>query len=59
MLESWFTFFSVQPKMVQEILNKKIAYNKFILIGGKVIDYNFSILVKTKITRINDLLISS
>ena len=58
MLESWFTFFSVQPKTIQEILSEKIVYNKYILIGGKLIDHNFSILVKTKITRINDLLIS-
>ena len=40
-------------------MSEKVAYNKYILIGGKVIDYNFSILVKTIITRINDLLISS
>ena len=59
MLKSWYTFFSIQPKTVQEILSEKVTYNKYILIGGKVIDYNFSILAKTKITRINDLLISS
>ena len=34
-LESWYTFFSISPTTINEILNEKLHYNKFITIGGK------------------------
>ena len=39
-IESWYNFYAVNTNGIQEILNEKLVYNKFILIGGKTISPN-------------------
>ena len=36
-IESGYKFYAVYPNGIQEILNEKLVYSKFILIGGKTI----------------------
>ena len=51
----WFKFFAVAPNSLQEILNEKLTYNKYITIGGKVIELSFSVIKETGITKIGQL----
>ena len=36
-VETWYKFYAVNPSCTEEILNEKLADNKNILIGGKMI----------------------
>ena len=55
MLESWYTFFSISPTTINEILNEKLHYNKFITIGGKSLSKKSIFLQDTQISKIRDL----
>ena len=55
-LESWYKFFSVEPKTIQEIMSEKITFNKHILIGKKVIDSKNNMIKETKITKLGELI---
>ena len=54
-LESWFKFFAVAPNSLEEILNEKLTYNKYITVGGKVIEPSFRVIKETGITKISQL----
>ena len=54
-LLSWYSFFSVSPSTVQEIMNEKIAYNKYITIGGMPLLPNFNVIKETGITKLSQL----
>ena len=54
-LESWYTFFSISPTIINEILNEKLHYNKFITIGGKSLSKRSIFLQDTQISKIRDL----
>ena len=54
-LESWFKFFAVAPNSLEEILNEKLTYNKYITVGGKVIEPSFRVIKETEITKISQL----
>ena len=55
-LDSWFQFFAVAPNSLDEILHEKLTYNKYITVGGKVIEPTFSVIKRTGITSINQLI---
>ena len=54
-LESWFKFFAVAPNSLEEILNEKLTYIKYITVGGKVIEPSFRVIKETGITKIGQL----
>ena len=54
-LKSWYSFFSVMPNRLEEILTEKITQNKFITIGGRPITNNFGLLRVTGITLLSEL----
>ena len=54
-LASWFKFFVVAPNSLEEILNEKLTYNKYITVGGKVIEPSFRVIKETGITKIGQL----
>ena len=54
-IESWYKFYAVYPDGIQEILNEKLVYNKFILIGGKTISSNHIFIKKTNISQVGQL----
>ena len=47
-IESWYNFYAVNPNGIQEILNEKLVYNKFVLIGGKTISPNHVFIKKNE-----------
>ena len=48
-IESWYKFYAVSPTGTQEILNEKLVYNKYILIGGKTINPSHVLIKKVNI----------
>ena len=54
-IDSWYKFYAVYPDGIQEILNEKLVYNKFILIGGKTISPNHVFIKKTNISQVGQL----
>ena len=54
-LESWYTFFSMSPTTINEILNEKLHYNKFITIEGKSLSKKSIFLQDTQISKIRDI----
>ena len=48
-------FFAVAPNSPEEILNEKLTYNKYITVGGKVIEPSFRVIKETGITKIGQL----
>ena len=52
---SRYTFYSISPTTVNEILNEKLHYNKFIIIGGKSLSKKSIFLKDTQISKIRDL----
>ena len=53
--ESWYKLYAVSPYGIREILNEKLVYNKYILIGGKTINPSHVLMKKTNISKIGQL----
>ena len=54
-IESWYKFYAIYPNRIKEILNEKLVYHKFILIGGKTISPNHIFIKKTNISQVGQL----
>ena len=54
-IESWYKFYVVSLNGIQEILNEKLVYNKYILIGEKTINPSRILIKKTNISQVGQL----